>query len=106
MRQATPHIQWFSLLLAKEPVRRTFLAALETDPPAAILLTNSQWPKWPGFDAADEWPEFKAVLTSRYDLALTEHEDFIAWRLYLYVRRVPSATGRAAFHATWKPEQR
>jgi hypothetical protein len=98
MRQATPHIQWFSLLFAKEPVRRTFLAALETDPPAAILLTNSQWPKWPGFDAADEWPEFKALLTSRYDLALTGHEDFIAWRLY--VRRVPSATGHAAFHAT------
>ena len=98
MRQATPHIQWFSLLFAKEPVRRTFLAALETDPPAAILLTNSQWPKWPGFDAADEWPEFKALLTSRYDLALTGHEHFIAWRLY--VRRVPSATGRAAFHAT------
>jgi hypothetical protein len=41
MRQATPHIQWFSLVFAEDSVRHRFLAALEDNPPAAILLTNS-----------------------------------------------------------------
>src|SRR5262249_38314042 len=41
MRQATPHIQWFSLVFAEDSVRQEFLAALEENPPAAILLTNS-----------------------------------------------------------------
>jgi hypothetical protein len=90
MRQATPHIQWFSLLFAQDSVRRTFLAALETDPPAAMLLTNSQWPHRLGFEAADDWPGLKAFLAAHYDLALTGHEDFIAWRLY--VRRAPAAS--------------
>jgi hypothetical protein len=45
MRQATPHIQWFSLVFAEDSVRHQFLAALEDNPPAAILLTNSQWPQ-------------------------------------------------------------
>jgi hypothetical protein len=62
MRQATPHIQWFSLLLSKESVRSDFLAALKADPPAGILLTNAQWPKRPGFEAADDWPAFAALL--------------------------------------------
>jgi hypothetical protein len=53
MRQATPHIQWFSLIFAEDSVRHKFLAALEDDPPAAVLLTNSQWPQPDGFDAAD-----------------------------------------------------
>src|SRR5262249_46351464 len=66
MRQATPHIQWFSLLFAKDSGRREFLAALEADPPAAIFLTNDQWPKGQGFEAADNWPEFMALLTSHY----------------------------------------
>ena len=35
MRQATPHIQWFSLLVGKHPPRREFLDAIEGDPPAA-----------------------------------------------------------------------
>ena len=89
MRQATPHIQWFSLLLAGEPVRRAFVDALQADPPAAILLTNSQWPQASGFDAADGWPEFAALLASRYVLAQTGDENGIAWRLYL--RRTPSS---------------
>jgi hypothetical protein len=88
MRQATPHIQWFSLLLAKDSVRWEFLAALEADPPAAMLLTNSQWPMR-GFEAADNWPEFMALLTSHYDLTLTGHEDYILWRFYL--RRAPAS---------------
>jgi len=87
MRQATPHIQWFSLLLAKDSVRREFLAALEADPPAAMLLSNAQWPKGPGFEAADEWPQFMALLTSHYDLTFAGHEDYILWRFYL--RRAP-----------------
>jgi hypothetical protein len=83
MRQATPHIQWFSLLLAPDSARRDFVAALAADPPAAILLTNSQWPKPSGFEAADRWPEFAALLRSRYVLDRTEDEHSIVWRLYL-----------------------
>jgi hypothetical protein len=83
MRQATPHIQWFSLLLAGAAVRQDFVAALEADPPDAILLTNAQWPRPSGFDAADGWPELAALLASRYVLDRTEDEDGIAWRLYL-----------------------
>ena len=93
MRQATPHIQWFSLLFAKDSGRREFLAALEADPPAAILLTNDQWPKGQGFEAADNWPEFMALLTSHYDLNLTGHEDYILWRFYL--RRAPASNAPA-----------
>ena len=83
MRQATPHIQWFSLLLAKESVRRSFLATLEADPPAAILLTNDEWPLGQGFEATDNWPEFRALLTSRYNLNQTGDADYISWRFYL-----------------------
>jgi len=97
MRQAAPHIQWFSLLLAPDSVRRDFVAALAADPPEAILLTNSQWPEASGFEAADRWPEFAALLISRYVLDRTGDEDGIAWRLYL--RRgvpFPRATCRDA----------
>jgi hypothetical protein len=83
MRQATPHIQWFSLLVGKHPPRREFLDAVKGDPPAAVLLTNAEWPIWPGFQAADDWPEFSALLSSRYDLIVTGHHDYIAWRFYL-----------------------
>src|SRR5262249_30438485 len=69
------------------------LAALEADPPAAILLTNDQWPKGQGFEAADNWPEFMALLTSHYDLNLTGHEDYIVWRFYL--RRAPASNAPA-----------
>ena len=88
MRQATPHIQWFSLILGRDSVRREFLAALEAHPPAAILLTNSQWPMAQGFEAADQWAQFVALLASHYVLDRNEEEeDQIAWRLYL--RRTP-----------------
>jgi hypothetical protein len=83
MRQATPHIQWFSLVFADDSVRHEFLAALEDNPPAAILLTNSQWPQPHGFDAADRWPKFAALLASRYVLDRSKNENGIAWRLYL-----------------------
>jgi hypothetical protein len=89
MRQATPHIQWFSLVFAEDSVRHQFLAALEDNPPAAILLTNSQWPQPHGFDAADRWPKFAALLASRYVLDRSKNENGIAWRLYL--RRAPPA---------------
>ena len=96
MRQATPHVQWFPLLFGKDAVRRHFLAALEADPPAAVLLTNSQWPNKAGFEAADDWPELTAFLASHYDLNSTGQEDFgatlptwqpIKWRLSL--KRAP-----------------
>ena len=83
MRQATPHIQWFSLLVGKHPPRREFLDAIEGDPPAAFLLTNAEWPIWPGFQAADDWPELNAFLSSQYDLTATGHHDYIEWRFYL-----------------------
>jgi hypothetical protein len=89
MRQATPHIQWFSLLVGTPSVRRDFLAALKADPPAGILLTNSQWPKESGFEATDQWPGFVTLLASLYDLKLTGHADYIEWRLYL--RRTPAS---------------
>jgi hypothetical protein len=89
MRQATPHIQWLSLLLAPESVRQDFLAALEAEPPDAFLLTNNQWPRESGFEAADDWPEFAGLLKSHYDLVETKQDEFIAWRLY--VRRRPKA---------------
>jgi hypothetical protein len=85
MRQATPHIQWFSLIFAEDSVRREFLAALEDNPPAAVLLTNSQWPQPDGFDAAERWPQFAALLASRYVLDRSKNENGIAWRLYLRV---------------------
>jgi len=31
----------------------------------------------------DDWPEFRAFLTSHYDPGFTGHEDYIDWRLYL-----------------------
>jgi hypothetical protein len=80
MRQATPHIQWFSLLVSADSVRRAFVAALAADPPAAILLTNSQWPLGRGFEA---WPEFAALLRTRYVLDRSDDDGLYAWRLYL-----------------------
>jgi hypothetical protein len=83
MRQATPHIQWFSLLLAGDSVRQNFITALKADPPAAVLITNAQWPQDSGFDAADRWPAFAALLASQYDLDQTGDADGMAWRLYV-----------------------
>jgi hypothetical protein len=83
MRQATPHIQWFSLLLAGDGVRKDFITALNADPPAAVLLTNAQWPQESGFDAADRWPAFAALLASQYDLVQTGDDSGMAWRLYV-----------------------
>jgi hypothetical protein len=83
MRQATPHIQWFSLTVAGESVRRDFLAALEAAPPAAILLTNSQWPRGRGFEAGDNWQEFAALLASNYVIDQVGDVNGISWRLYL-----------------------
>jgi hypothetical protein len=83
MRQATHHMQWFSLILTDDAERAAFLAALAADPPAAILLTNDVWPPRPGFRAMDDWPAFRAFLTSHYDARFTGHEDYIDWRLYL-----------------------
>ena len=91
MRQATPHIQWFSLILASDTVRQDFVNALEADPPAAVLLTNSQWPRASGFDAADRWPQFAKLMTSFYHLDQTGDENGIAWRLYLRRNRSSKA---------------
>jgi hypothetical protein len=83
MRQATPHIQWIFLLLAPDSVRQGFVTALEANPPAAILLTNSQWPQPSGFEVADRWQEFGALLASRYVLDRTGDDSGMAWRFYL-----------------------
>jgi hypothetical protein len=83
MRQATRHMQWFSLILTDDAERAAFLAALAADPPAAILLTNDVWPQGPGFRSMDDWQEFRAFLTSHYDAGFVGHEDYIDWRLYL-----------------------
>jgi len=83
MRQATRHMQWFSLILGGEAERTAFLAAIAADPPAAILITNDVWPQRPGFRSMDDWQEFKAFLTSHYDVGFIGHEDYIDWRLYL-----------------------
>jgi hypothetical protein len=86
MRQATPHIQWFSLLVGEHPPREDFLQRLEADPPAALLLTNAQWPLSYGFEAVDDWPEFHGLLASHYELKLTGEEQYISWRFYLRAR--------------------
>jgi hypothetical protein len=83
MRQATRYIQWFTLMLGSQTTRANFIAALEADPPDAILYTNDQWPSEPGFGAADDWPAFTKLLAARYDLVETDNRDFIAWRFYL-----------------------
>ncbi len=83
IRQATPHIQWFSLIVADERRREEFLAALKTDPPAAVLLTDDFWPTGGGFEAIEKWKEFKTFLTSYYDLDATGNADEIDWRFYL-----------------------
>jgi hypothetical protein len=81
MRQATPHIQWFSLLVGEPSARSAFLAALAADPPAAILLTKrGMGVKIKAIEAS---PQFMAFLASHYDLSFTGHEDYILWRLYL-----------------------
>jgi hypothetical protein len=92
MRQATSHIQWFSLILAPDSVRQDFVNALEAAPPAAVLLTNSQWPRASGFDAADRWPQFAELLAAHYHLDQAGDENGIAWRLYL--RRSTSSEAR------------
>jgi hypothetical protein len=83
MRQATPHIQWFSLILADDRERADFLAALKADRPAAVLLTNDFWPVRQGFKSMDDWVEFKAFLQADYDLNATGHDGYIDWRFYL-----------------------
>lgn len=83
MRQATPHLHWFSLIVADDRVRSDFLAALKASPPAAMLLTNDQWPRGRGFNAVDDWSDFRMLLTAHYDLDLVGHDDQISWRLYL-----------------------
>jgi hypothetical protein len=103
MRQATPHIQWFSLIFAEVLVRRDFLAALEGDPPTAVLLTNSQWPQPDGFDAADRWPQLAALLASRYVLDRSESENGLAWRLYL-IRPVRSTSPETYRQVVSPPE--
>jgi hypothetical protein len=83
MRQATPHMQSYSLILTDDAERARFLAALAADPPPAILLTNDVWPQGPGFYSMDDWQEFKAFLMSHYDAGFVGHQDHIDWRLYL-----------------------
>jgi len=86
MRQATAHALWFTLIAGEDSIRRDFIATLEADLPAAILLTNYQSPLEPGFEV---WPDFKTLLASHYvldasgDLAGPEAGSVIFWRLYL-----------------------
>ena len=114
MQQATPHIQWFSLITADRAERERFLTALAADPPAAMLLTNDHWPTGEGFDTIDGWPQFKALLTLGYDLSTTGTEDFIDWRLYVRRASAPSdgavrgkfvrqrQSSKLAWHRQWR----
>jgi hypothetical protein len=83
MRQATPHIQWFSLLLGTEQTRFDFLDDLKANPPDAVLMTDDQWPRGPGFEATDEWSEFSSFLALNYRPLEVGREDHVQWRLYL-----------------------
>jgi hypothetical protein len=83
MRPATPHIQWFSLIVADDVERQDFLAALKADPPAAMLLTDDFWPARRDLNVIDEWAEFRTFLKSYYDLNASGHEDYINWGFYL-----------------------
>jgi hypothetical protein len=113
MRQATPHIQWFSLITADRDERERFLTSLAADPPAGMLLTNDHWPTGEGFDTVDGWPQFKALLALGYDLSTTGTQDYIAWRLYLRRAATPegviqqrlmrrSPPSKLAWHRQWR----
>jgi hypothetical protein len=91
MRQATPHIQWFSLILADDLEREDFLAALKADPPAAMLLTNDFWPAMRDRNLIDAWGAFNTFLRSYYDLNASGHEDYIDWWFYLRCRGAADA---------------
>jgi hypothetical protein len=104
MRQATPHFQWFFLILGPDAWRTAFVEALKADPPDAVLVTNWQWPLEDGFQSLEGWPEPTAELTCCYVLAESRtivgplHDWFgftsVSWRLYL--RRKEFATGHAS----------
>jgi hypothetical protein len=116
MQQATPHIQWFSLITADRAERERFLTVLAADPPAAMLLTNDHWPTGEGFDIIDGWPQFKALLALGYDLSTTGTEDFIDWQLYVRRTSAPSddavrgkfsrqrQASKLAWHRQWRHE--
>jgi hypothetical protein len=93
MRQATPHFQWFFLLLGPHAWRTAFIEALKADPPDAILVTNWQWPLKDGFQDLDDWPQLVAELACCYRLAESQTMNgpnhgwigwtSLSWRLYL-----------------------
>jgi hypothetical protein len=93
MRQATPHFQWFFLLLGPDVWRRDFIAALKANPPDAVLVTDWQWPLQDGFQALDDWPQLSAQLACCYRLAQSRTMNganhgwigwsSLSWRLYL-----------------------
>jgi hypothetical protein len=93
MRQATPHFQWFFLLLGPDAWRTAFIAALKANPPDAVLVTDWQWPLKDGFQALDDWPQLVAEVACCYRLVESRSmngplHDWIgftsvSWRLYL-----------------------
>jgi hypothetical protein len=93
MRQATPHFQWFFLLLGSDAWRAAFIEALKANPPDAVLVTDWQWPLKDGFQALDNWPQLVAELTCCYQLAESRAMNgpfhpwigfrSLSWRLYL-----------------------
>jgi hypothetical protein len=93
MRQATPHFQWFFLLLGPDVWRSEFIAALKANPPDAVLVTNWRWPLKDSFQSLDDWPEFVAELACCYVLVESRTMDgpshgwigftSLSWRLYL-----------------------
>jgi hypothetical protein len=93
MRQATPHFQWYFLLLGPDVWHTEFIEALKANPPDAVLVTNWQWPLKDGFQALDGWPELVAELACCYVLEESRTMDglvhgwsgfpSVSWRLYL-----------------------
>lgn len=68
MRQATPHAYWMFLNFGRSDWREAFIAQLEAAPPAAVLVTDSEWPLPDGFFGVDDWPAFRSFLSTQYDL--------------------------------------
>jgi hypothetical protein len=93
MLQATPHFQWFFLLLGPDAWRTAFIEALKANPPDAVLVTDWQWPLKDGFQALDGWPQLVGELTCCYRLAEDRTMNgpshgwigftSLSWRLYL-----------------------
>jgi hypothetical protein len=60
-----------------------FLAAMQSNPPRVIVLTNHDWPAMQGFAKLDRWPAFELWLNQHYTLATEQWPTARAYRIYL-----------------------